>query len=57
MVVTGTSLDYIHDFLFADYGFGFDLRDTGTYGYMLPSSQILGTCQEIFGGMRVMFKI
>ncbi|KAH0516621.1 Carboxypeptidase B [Microtus ochrogaster] len=28
------------------YSFTFELRDTGTYGFLLPESQIRPTCEE-----------
>ncbi len=34
----------------AAWGFTFELRDTGRYGFILPADQILPTAEEIFAG-------
>ncbi len=34
----------------AAWGFTFELRDTGQYGFLLPANQILPTAEEIFAG-------
>ncbi|XP_078420371.1 carboxypeptidase B-like isoform X3 [Cetorhinus maximus] len=41
----GGSDDWAYD-LGIKYSFTFELRDTGTYGFLLPESQIKPTCEE-----------
>ncbi|XP_041031842.1 carboxypeptidase B-like isoform X4 [Carcharodon carcharias] len=41
----GGSDDWAYD-LGIKYSFTFELRDTGTYGFLLPESQIRPTCEE-----------
>jgi len=49
---TGSSVDYIQDVTKAKYTFTIELRDTGTYGFVLPTSQILPTVVETYAGFR-----
>jgi hypothetical protein len=35
----------------------FELRDTGTYGFILPPEQILPNCVEVWAGMQVMLSM
>lgn len=36
------------------YGFGYELRDTGTFGFELPASQIVPTARETFAGFQAL---
>jgi murein tripeptide amidase MpaA len=49
---TGTSVDYANDVSKSKYTFTIELRDTGTYGFVLPASQILPTGKETWAGFR-----
>jgi carboxypeptidase A2 len=48
----------INDWTYAQlkvlYSFACELRDTGTYGFLLPTNQIVPTGEEIFEGVKVM---
>ena len=50
--VTGGSVDYTYDVSKVKYSFTTELRDTGTYGFVLPASQILPTARENWEGVR-----
>lgn len=44
----------MQDYTYAEraaWGFTFELRDTGQYGFLLPANQILPTAEEIFAGV------
>lgn len=41
----GTTIDWAYD-NGVKYSFTFELRDTGRYGFLLPSSQIIPTATE-----------
>ena len=43
---SGGSLDYALGEGGIKYSFGMELRDTGTFGFLLPPSQILPTSEE-----------
>ncbi len=49
---TGTSVDYVNDVSKAQYTFTSELRDTGTYGFVLPASQIRPSGIEAYAGFR-----
>ncbi|MCJ1365983.1 hypothetical protein MMC16_005108 [Acarospora aff. strigata] len=49
---TGTSVDYVNDVSKAQYTFTSELRDTGTFGFVLPVSQILPSGIEAYAGFR-----
>ncbi|OXB57961.1 hypothetical protein ASZ78_004283 [Callipepla squamata] len=48
----GGSDDWAYD-LGIKYSFTFELRDTGTYGFLLPSAQIRPTCIEALSAVKV----
>jgi len=50
--VSGGSVDYVNDVTKARYVFTIELRDTGTYGFVLPASQILPSGVETYAGFR-----
>jgi murein tripeptide amidase MpaA len=53
----GGSSDYAYDISGAEWSMAFELRDTGTYGFILPPEQILPNCEEIWAGMQVMLSM
>jgi murein tripeptide amidase MpaA len=44
--VSGGSRDWVYGFA-QRFAFGCELRDTGTYGFLLPPEQIIPQCEEI----------
>jgi len=44
----GNTIDYAYGTLNISYPFSFELRDTGTYGFLLPKEQIIPTALETF---------
>ncbi|KAH8602719.1 hypothetical protein B0O99DRAFT_604044 [Bisporella sp. PMI_857] len=48
---TGSAPDYLHGVANATYAYTYELRDTGTYGFQLPASQISPTVKETFEGI------
>ncbi|MBL0926585.1 MAG: hypothetical protein IBJ11_02895 [Phycisphaerales bacterium] len=50
---SGTAQDWPFA-VFGALGFTFELRDTGAYGFTLPSSQLRPTAQETFNGLMAM---
>lgn len=49
---TGNSVDYVDGTVGADFTFTTELRDTGTYGFVLPASQITPSAIEAYAGVR-----
>ncbi|NP_001087305.1 carboxypeptidase O gene 1 L homeolog [Xenopus laevis] len=47
---SGSSRDWAKD-LGIPFSFTFELRDTGTYGFVLPENQIRPTCEETMAGV------
>ena len=52
---SGGSADWSH-FSGIDISYTIELRDTGNYGFVLPESQILGTCRENVAGINPVYK-
>ncbi|KAL8917089.1 MAG: hypothetical protein Q9208_008168 [Pyrenodesmia sp. 3 TL-2023] len=50
--VSGSSVDYVADVTKAQYSFTSELRDTGSYGFVLPADQILPSGVEAFAGLK-----
>ncbi|EON69315.1 hypothetical protein W97_08575 [Coniosporium apollinis CBS 100218] len=48
--VNGDSVDYANDVSRAEYTFTAELRDTGTYGFVLPPNQIVPSVREAWAG-------
>ncbi|KAL1865043.1 hypothetical protein Daus18300_007390 [Diaporthe australafricana] len=53
---TGSSVDYIDATGNATYSYTYELRDTGTYGFVLPANQIQPTAVETWAGVLVMLQ-
>jgi hypothetical protein len=53
---TGDSTDYIHGVGGSTYTYTMELRDTGTYGFSLPASQIKPTVTETWAGVLAMLR-
>merc|ERR1719369_735236 len=52
----GASDDWYKGGLGTRYAFTTELRDTGRYGFELPPEQIIPSGEELFAGMKVIFK-
>ncbi|NXX83071.1 CBPA1 Carboxypeptidase, partial [Urocolius indicus] len=52
---SGGSIDWAYN-QGIKYSFTFELRDTGRYGFLLPSSQIIPTAQETWLGVKVILE-
>ena len=50
--VSGSSVDYATDVSKAQYAFTSELKDTGSYGFVLPANQILPSATEAYAGFR-----
>jgi extracellular matrix protein 14 len=48
----GAAIDYFHHDLNARYSFQIKLRDTGSYGFLLPSDSIVPVGDEVFEAIR-----
>ena len=53
---SGTTKDYIYGHLGVKYTFSMELRDTGKYGFLLPSKLIKPTAKEAFEGIKAMIE-
>ena len=49
---SGSSTDYVGDIGKAEISLTFELRDTGTSGFVLPASQILPSGKEMWEGWK-----
>ena len=47
----GSGLDWMHHEMNVTYAFAFRLRDTGSYGFLLPSKNIVPTGKEVFAAV------
>ncbi|KAI8627767.1 hypothetical protein F5Y19DRAFT_465677 [Xylariaceae sp. FL1651] len=48
----GSAIDYIYHEIGAHYSYQIKLRDTGSYGFLLPSDDIVPTGDEVFQAMK-----
>ncbi|KAH9999256.1 hypothetical protein F4779DRAFT_605490 [Xylariaceae sp. FL0662B] len=48
----GSAIDYIFHDIGARYSYQIKLRDTGSYGFLLPSEDIIPTGEEVFQAMK-----
>jgi extracellular matrix protein 14 len=48
----GSAIDYVYHELGAHYSYQIKLRDTGSYGFLLPSDNIIPTGEEVFQAMK-----
>jgi len=55
-VASGGSGDWAHGVRGVDLTFTFELRDTGSYGFLLPANQILPSSYEFMDGLRVIIR-
>jgi len=51
---SGSSADWCYDSSNVKYPYGVELRDTGTYGFLLPASQIIPSGEETFEAAKTM---
>jgi carboxypeptidase A4 len=54
--VSGDSVDYAFEVAKANYSMTVELRDTGTYGFVLPAAQILPSAEEMWAGLGYLLK-
>lgn len=52
---SGGSIDWSYD-NGIKYSFAFELRDTGRYGFLLPSNQIIPTAEETWLGLKTIME-
>jgi len=51
---SGGSHDYAYSVAGIKYSYTFELRDTGRHGFLLPTEQIVPTCEETYDAFRTM---
>jgi len=51
---SGSSADWTYGAANVKYSYALELRDTGTYGFLLPTNQIIPQGQEMFAGCLAM---
>ncbi|XP_042226442.1 carboxypeptidase B-like [Homarus americanus] len=51
-MAAGGSIDWAYDSAGVEYAFGLELRDTGSYGFLLPKEQIIPTGEETWAGIK-----
>lgn len=53
--VSGNAIDWVYDELRVKASFAVELRDTGTFGFLLPPEQIRPTAEEVWAAMQLVF--
>ncbi|XP_069700916.1 zinc carboxypeptidase-like isoform X1 [Periplaneta americana] len=53
---TGISMDWVRSTFDTRFTYTWELRDTGHYGFLLPTDQILGTAEEALRSVRVILQ-
>lgn len=53
---SGSSADYAYGTCKVLFSYGVELRDTGSYGFVLPPSEILPSGEETFAGIKALAK-
>lgn len=53
---SGTASDWAYEKAGIKYSYTIELRDTGTYGFLLPRQQIVPTGEETFNGLLAMIR-
>jgi carboxypeptidase A4 len=54
--VSGSSVDYASEQANAAFSMTVELRDTGTYGFVLPPAQIVPSAEEMWAGLGYLLK-
>jgi len=56
VMFTGTPDEWAKNKVGIKYSYTIELRDKGTYGFLLPPTQILPTAKETFTAVRTLIK-
>lgn len=51
---SGSLTDWVYDSAGIKYSFAAELRDTGKFGFLLPTDQIIPTCQEFWAAIKAL---
>jgi hypothetical protein len=51
---SGSSADYTYGVCGIIYSYGVELRDTGEFGFLLPSAEIVPQGEEVYAGILAM---
>jgi len=51
-LASGSSADYTHAVAGVKYSYGVELRDLGTYGFLLPANQIVPSGEETYQAVK-----
>lgn len=47
-MASGSSTDWVKGVAGVDFAMAMELRDTGSYGFLLPADQIIPTAEEVW---------
>ena len=56
-IFTGASDDWVKNVAGIKYSYTLELRDRGTYGFLLPATQIVATARETWAGIRTIARL
>ena len=56
-IASGCSFDWALGEAKIPYAYGMELRDTGNWGWILPTEQIIPTCEEVWAFHKAAAKI